>query len=44
MSQDTQDTVVLHMRYSVMWCLRYGVIVFWVCVYCMGLCYTLGVY
>ena len=32
MSQDTHYTVVLHLRYSVMWCLRYGVIV---CVLCV---------
>ena len=34
-SQGTQYTVVLHMRYSVMWCLRYGVIVCCVCVLCL---------
>ena len=37
-SQDTQYTVVLHMRHSVMWCLRYGVIVcscVCVAVYCV---------
>ena len=35
MSQDTQYTLVSHMRYSVMWCLRCRVIVgcvwVWVC-------------
>ena len=40
MSQDTQYTVVLHVRHSVMWCLRYGVIVcscscVLLCVYCV---------
>ena len=43
-SQDTQYTVVLHIRYSVMWCLRYGVycvVVLCVCV-CFYLCYHWG--
>ena len=30
--QNTQYTVVLHMRYSAMWCLRYGVVC---CVLCV---------
>ena len=33
--------VVLHMRYSMMWYLRYGVIV---CCVCVTVCYSLGVY
>ena len=35
MSQDTQYTAMLHMRCSVMWCLRYGVIVCCVCCVCV---------
>ena len=43
MSQESQYTVVLHMRYSVMWCLRHGVIVCW-CVCVRIACNSLGVY
>ena len=43
--KDTQYTVVSHMRYSVMWCLRYGgILCCCVCVCCCIVCCLLGVY
>ena len=44
MSQDTQYTLVLHMRYRVMWCLRYGVIVCWCVRVLAGIGYCVSVY